>query len=96
VERVNCGTCPQKGGETGCSDYQGMSLLSDSYNILSRILLSSLIPYADEIIGDHQCGFRRKRSTTDQVICIRKILEKKWQYYGRVHHLFMNFKKAYN
>jgi hypothetical protein len=25
---------------------------------LSNVLLSRLIPYAEEIIGDHQCGFR--------------------------------------
>jgi len=27
-------------------------------------------------IGDHQCGFRRNRSTTDHIFCIRQILEK--------------------
>jgi hypothetical protein len=26
-----------------------------------------LSPYVDEIIGDHQCGFRRNRWTTDQI-----------------------------
>ena len=31
--------------------------------IVSHILLSRLTPYAEEIIGDHQCGFRRNRST---------------------------------
>jgi hypothetical protein len=30
------------------------------------------------IIGYRQCGFRRNRSTTDQIFCIRQILEKKW------------------
>jgi hypothetical protein len=29
--------------------------------------LSRLSPYVDEIIGDHQCEFRRNRSTTDQI-----------------------------
>jgi hypothetical protein len=56
---------------------RGISLLSTSYKILSNILLSKLSPYVDEIIGDHQCGFRRNRSTTDQIFCIRQILEKK-------------------
>ena len=28
-----------------------------TYKILSNILLSRLTPYAEEIIGDHQCGF---------------------------------------
>jgi len=30
-----------------------------------------------EIIGDHQCGFQRNRSTTDHVFCICHILEEK-------------------
>jgi hypothetical protein len=34
-----------------------MSLFSATYKILSNILLSRLTPYAEEIIGDHQCGF---------------------------------------
>jgi hypothetical protein len=41
--------------KTGCSNYQGISLLSASYKIISNILISGLIPYADEIVGIHQC-----------------------------------------
>jgi retron-type reverse transcriptase len=63
---------------------------------LSNILLSRLIPSADEIIADHQCGFRRNRSTTDQISYIRQILEKKWEYTGTEHQLFIDFKKAYD
>jgi hypothetical protein len=66
------------GGKTDCNNYRGISLLSTSFKILSNILLSQLSPYIDEIIGDHQCGFRRNKSTTDQIFCIRQILEKKW------------------
>jgi hypothetical protein len=47
----------KKRDKTDCSNYRGISLLSTSYKILSNILLSRLIPYADEIIGDHQHGF---------------------------------------
>jgi hypothetical protein len=46
----------------------GISLLSPTYKILSNILPSRLTPYAEEIIGDHQCGFRRNRSTTDRIL----------------------------
>jgi hypothetical protein len=56
--------------------------------MLSNILLSRLGPYIVEIIGDHQCGVRHNRSTTDQ------ILEKKWEYNETVHQLFIDFKKA--
>jgi hypothetical protein len=61
----------KKGDKTDCSNHRGISLLSTSYKMLSNILLSRLVPYIDEIIRDHQCGFRRNRSTTDQIFCIR-------------------------
>jgi hypothetical protein len=65
-----------KGDKTDCSNYQGISLLSTMYKILSNILLSTLTPYAEEIIGDHKCGFQHNRSTTDHIFSIRQILEK--------------------
>jgi hypothetical protein len=52
----------KKGDKTDHSNYQGISLLSTSYKILSNILLARLTPYADEINGAHQCGFPHKRS----------------------------------
>jgi len=70
--------------------------LPTAYKILSDILLSRLIPYAKEIIGDHQCGFRHKRSTIDHIFCIRQILGINWEYNEEVHKLFIDFKKAYD
>jgi len=70
--------------------------LPTTYKILSNILLSRLIPYVKEIIGDHQCGFRRNRSTIDNIFCIRQILEKKWEYNEEVLQLFIDFKKSYD
>jgi hypothetical protein len=67
----------KKGDKTECSNYRGISLLPPSYKIFSKILLSRLIFYADEIIREHQCGFRRNRSTTDLISYICQILEKK-------------------
>jgi hypothetical protein len=78
----------KKGDQTDCNYYHGISLLSTKYNILSNILLS--------VIGDHKCGFRRNRSTTDQIFCIHQILERKWEYNETVHQLFIDFKKAYD
>jgi hypothetical protein len=69
----------KKGDKTDCSNYRGISLLSTTYKILSNILLSRLTLYAEEIIGDHECGFRLDRSTTDHIFSIRQILEKKWE-----------------
>jgi len=70
--------------------------LPTTYKILSNILFSRLIPYAKEIIGDHQCGLRRNRSTIEHIFCIHQILEKKLEYNEEVHQLFIDFKKAYD
>jgi hypothetical protein len=42
---------------TDCSNYRGISLLPATHKILYNILLSSLTPYVDKVIGDHQGGF---------------------------------------
>jgi hypothetical protein len=67
-----------------------LSFLPASYKTLSNILLSRVTPYADEIIGDHQCGFRCNRSTFDQIFYTSQMLVKN---NGTVHQLFIDFKK---
>ena len=43
----------KKGDTTDCNNYRGISLLPNTYKILSNILLSRLIPYAEDVSGDH-------------------------------------------
>jgi hypothetical protein len=64
------------GYKTDCSNGRGISFLSTIYASLSNISLSKLIPYAEVISGDLQCGFRLNISTTDHTFCLRQILEK--------------------
>ena len=82
----------RKGDKTDCSNYRGISLLSTTYKILSNILLSRLTPHAEEIIGYHQCGFRRNRSTSVHKFCFCQIFEKKWDDAQKRHTLKKNTK----
>jgi hypothetical protein len=84
----------KKSDKSECNNYRAISMLLTSYIILLNFLLSKLSPYMDEIIGDHQCGFRHNRSTTDQIFCIRRIMEKKWKCNETVHQLFIDFKET--
>jgi len=96
VEGVDLLPIYKKDDKTDCSIYRIISLFSTTYKILSNILLSMLTPYAEEFIEDYKCGFRRNRSTSDHIFCIRQILEKKWEYNEAMHQLCINFKKAYD
>jgi len=46
----------KKGDKRDRSNYRGISLVPTTYKIVSNILPSKLTPYAEEIIGDHNCG----------------------------------------
>ena len=54
-----------------------------------------LTPYAEEIVRDHQCGFRRNRSTTDHIFALLSNTLNKMGVNEPVHQLFIDFKKAY-
>ena len=86
----------KKGDNTNCSNYKDISLLPTTYKILSNILLSRLTPYAEEIIGDHQCGFRRNRSANGHIFCIRQILEKKKGMQGNSASSVYRLQETYN
>jgi len=68
-----------KADKTDFNFYRDIIFLRNMYKILTNIRLSWLTLYTEEIIGDHQCGFRRNRSTTDHILWIHQILEKKWE-----------------
>ena len=59
-----------KRDKTDRINYRGISVLPATCKILSTVLLSRLTPYAEEIIGYNQCGFRRNLSATDHIFGI--------------------------
>jgi sorting nexin-29 len=90
--------CPihKKGDVLNCQNYRGISLLCVAYKIFSNILFDRLSPIVDSIIGDYQCGFRKGRSTVDQIFTLRQTLEKCREFGIETHHLFVDFKAAYD
>jgi hypothetical protein len=77
----------KKGYKTVCSNYRGISLMSTSYKILSNILLARLTPYADEIMGDHQCDF----GVTDQRQIKFSICGRYWRKNGSIMAQYISF-----
>ena len=90
--------CPvlKKGDPTKCENYRGISLIAISYKILSTILCERLKPYTNTLIGQYQCGFRPGKSTIDQIFTLRQILEKTHEHQVDTHHLFVDYKAAFD
>jgi len=90
--------CPihKKGNTQYCENYRGISLLSGAYKLFGKILLGRLAPLVEAQIGDYQCGFRPGRSTVDQIFSVKQIIEKSWEYGINLHHIFVDFRQAYD
>jgi hypothetical protein len=55
-----------------------------------------LMPHVEATIGDYHCGYRREQSTVDQIFTVCQILEKCSEHGKDAHHLFLDFKAAYD
>jgi sorting nexin-29 len=90
--------CPiyKQGDKLECHNYRGISLLNVTYKISTNLLARFIEPYVEEILGDYQCDFRKGRSTTDPIFCLRMFLEKACEYKADIHQLYIDYKKAYD
>lgn len=66
------------------------------YKVLIYVIHNRLQPYTENIVGKYQSGFCRGKSTTDQILMLWQALEKTHEYDIITHHLFSDFKSAYN
>ena len=86
----------KKGDKTICDNYRGITILNAAYKVFSSILYKRLQKYGEEIIGDYQSGFRPNRSTIDHIHFMRQTAEKAYEYNIDLHHLFVDFKQAFD
>jgi len=79
-----------------CENYRGISLLNSAYKVFARVLLNRIVPYVEDCFGVYQCGFRKDRSTVEQLSIIGQIIEKRYEYRQNMWQHFIDFKKAYD
>ena len=86
----------KKGDKLECSIYRAITLLNVTNKVLSGILYNRLTVYAEEILGEYQCGFRANRSTIDHIFTIIQTQEKAYEYNIHLHKLFLDFKTIFS
>lgn len=92
--------CPiyKNGDRQVCGNYRDIAkyLHNVTYTILSNSILDRVGPWAEELLGDYQAGFRQNRSKIDLVFILRLILQKMREFNKEVHLIFIDFKKVYD
>ena len=61
----------EKGDQTECGNYRGISLVSHAGKVLLKVFARRLSAYceANGLLPKEQCGFRPDRSTIDMIVC---------------------------
>ena len=64
--------------------------------VFNRILLERMRDAVDVRLRDHQAGFRRDRSCTDQIATLRIIVEQSLEWNSSLYVNFVDFLKAFD
>ena len=76
---------PKKGDLGDCNNWRGITLLSLTSKVFSRIVLSRLTAVLEKDLQPQQAGFRPGRSCSDHIFTLRQILEQSKQWNTAVH-----------
>ena len=87
---------PKKGDLGLAKNYRGITLTSIAAKIYNALLRNRIVPQIDKIPRKNQNGFRRNRSTTSQILTIRRILEGVRAKNLQATLLFVDFTKAFD
>ena len=87
---------PKKGDLGLAKNYRGITLTSIAAKIYNALLWNRIVPQIDKILRKNQNGFRRNRSTTSQILTIRRILEGVRAKNLQATLLFVDFTKAFD
>ena len=87
---------PKKGDLSTPSNYRGITLSPIAAKIYNSMLLNRLIPYVDPILRNNQNGFRKGRSTSSQILTIRRIIEELKISGNQGTIIFLDFSKAFD
>ena len=87
---------PKKGDLGLAKNYRGITLRSIAAKIYNALLRNCTEPQIDNILRKNQNGFRRNRSTTSQILTIRRILEGVRAKKLQATLLFVDFTKAFD
>ena len=85
-----------KGEKQLCDNYGGIWLLNVISKIFSRIILNRIQPLIDRQLLEAQSGFRAQRSTIDQILTLKLVMEKRREYNKPLFICFIDITKAYD
>ena len=85
-----------KGNAKECSNYCTIAPISHACKVMLKILQARLQPYMNREVPDVQAGFRKGKTTRDQIANICWIMEKAREFEKNVYFCFIDYDKAFD
>ena len=87
---------PKKGKVKEYSNYHTIALISHNSKVMLKILQARLQKYMNWELPDIQAGFRKGRTTRDQIANIHWIIEKAREFQKNIYFCFIDYDKAFD
>ena len=96
MDRIHPDTNTKKANSKKCSDFRTISFIRHASKIMLKIIQRRITPRVEQVLSEMQAGFRKDRSTTEQITNLRMMCEKTRNHQRIICHNFIDFKKAFN
>ena len=93
---INIIPIPKSGDLSLGSNYRGISLSSLVAKVYNKMILNRIRPKLDPRLRPNQNGFCTGRTTTSQILALRRIIEGIKEYNLKAVMTFIDFKKAFD
>ena len=97
AEKSACDRDPKTNKARGNpKSYRPISLLCVPYKILERLIYARVEPLIDPLLPKEQAGFRRGKSTVDQVVLLTQNIEDSFEAKKKTGAVFIDLTAAYD
>ena len=88
----------KKGDPNNVANYRGITLLSTAYKLYTEVLRRRLEKEVNDkgLLPENQAGFRKRRSTIDNIYILNHITQKAKNKKKRIYAMFVDFKAAFD
>ena len=85
-----------KGDQQDCNNYRGITLLSVPGKVFAHLLLARCRDHLLETQRPEQSGFTPKKSTTDRILALRVLVERRREFQRGLLAAYVDLKKAFD
>nr|KAG5701644.1 hypothetical protein BaRGS_019333 [Batillaria attramentaria] len=87
---------PKKGNLSDCNNWRGITLLSLTSKIFSKVIHIRLSKAQGDQLREEQTGFRPEKSCSDHIFTLRQILEQSNEWNAPLYVNFVDMEKAFD